>query len=93
MSSLDTKAAPRGQVTGRDGYIIAQSLLVYPRQQKLPDKRYEWSNTEDAKLLLLTQFPGAGEIFSEADQIAGCEPANLEPLFDDLPDNIVHLKP
>jgi hypothetical protein len=73
------KTAARGQVTGRDGYIIAQAIYWFIReQQKLPKEQFEWSNTEDAKLLLLTQFPGADQFFTEADHFAGRKPANLE---------------
>jgi hypothetical protein len=91
---------PQGpNVTGRDSYIIAQALYWFVReQQKLPDEQFEWSNTEDAKLLLLTRFPGAEQFFVEADQSAGRKPANLELEFvkylqpAPAEDNIIHLK-
>jgi hypothetical protein len=66
-------------VTSRDGYIITQALYWFIReQQKLPEEQFEWSNTEDAKLILLTKNPLVAEHFAEADKRAGRTPANLE---------------
>jgi len=88
-------------ITGRDGYIIAQALYWFIReQQNLPDGQFEWSNTEDAKLLLLTRFRGADQFFAETDHRAGRKPANLElEKYDEMTpavlaaDNVVYLKP
>jgi hypothetical protein len=65
-------------LTGRDGYIVAQSLYSFIReQQALPKERFEWSNAEDAKLVLLTLFPELAEHFVESDRFAGRKPAEL----------------
>jgi hypothetical protein len=70
---------PRGTVTGRDYYIVGQALYWFVRaQQNLPEEQFEWSNVEDAKLILLTLFPGTAKQFAQNDQLAGCRPANLE---------------
>lgn len=70
---------PPGTVTGRDPYIVGQALYWFIReQQKLPKEQFEWSNTEDAKLILLTLFPGTAKSFAQDDQLAGRKPANLE---------------
>jgi hypothetical protein len=66
-------------VTSRDGYIIGQALYWFIReQQKLPKEQFEWSNAEDAKLILLTMFPCIAEHFAEVDRFVGRKPANLE---------------
>jgi hypothetical protein len=87
-------------ITGRDGYIIGQALYWFIReQQKLPEEQFEWSNTEDAKLILLTLFPGVAKHFAQEDQRAGRKPANLElEKYDRMmptllaADNVVNLK-
>ena len=66
-------------ITGRDGYIVGQALYWFVRsQQALPEEQFEWSNAEDAKLILLTLFPGIAKHFAQEDQRAGRAPANLE---------------
>ena len=84
-------------VTGRDGLIIAQALYWFIReQQKLPKEQFEWSNTEDAKLILLTLFPGADRLFALIEQRAGIKPTNFELEKYEPPapadDNIVYLR-
>ena len=66
-------------LTGRDGYIVGQALYWFIReQQKLPKEHFEWSNVEDAKLILLTLFPSIAKALAQHEQRAGCGPANLE---------------
>jgi hypothetical protein len=66
-------------VTHRDGYIIAQALYWFIReQQKLPEEQFEWSNTEDAKLILLTLFPGSAQGFAGMDKFWNRKPPDLE---------------
>lgn len=68
-------------------------------QQALPEDQFEWSNAEDAKLLLLTLFPHVAEIFERQDRHAGRKPTSLslekyDPLQPDLrqaADNVVNL--
>jgi hypothetical protein len=85
-------------LTGRDGYIVGQALYWFIRtQQALPENQFEWS-TEDAKLILLTLFPGAAKSFELGDHHAGRQPArlDLEKYDPKLPtlltaDNVVNL--
>jgi hypothetical protein len=76
-------------LTGRDGYIVGQALYWFIRtQQALPEHQFEWSNTEDAKLILLTHFPHVANIFERQDRHAGRKPASLslekyDPLLPD----------
>jgi hypothetical protein len=66
-------------VTHRDGYIIAQALYWFIRaQQKLPEEQFEWSNTEDAKLILLTLWPSLVQVFTSSDEFWCRMPPKLE---------------
>jgi hypothetical protein len=70
---------PAVPVTSHDGYIISLALYWFIReQQKLSEEQFEWSNTEDAKLILLTKNPLVAEYFAEEDKRAGRKPANLK---------------
>jgi hypothetical protein len=72
-------AVNRSSITGRDSYIVAQALYWFIRaQQSLPEEQFEWSNTEDAKLLLLTLWPGSVKIFADSDQFWGRTPPTLK---------------
>jgi hypothetical protein len=60
--SINSKARRPGQanysVTGRDGYIIAKALAyAIVSIEGLPEKRREWSDAQDMKLLLALGFP------------------------------------
>jgi hypothetical protein len=79
IPSTDGQVSVSKTVTGRDGYIVAQALYWFIReQQKLPEEQFEWSNTEDAKLILLTLWPGLVRVFTSADQFWDRTPARLQ---------------
>jgi hypothetical protein len=76
------KASSRNEqatsITGRDGYIVAQALYWFVReQQRLPKKEFEWSNAEDAKLIFLTLFPDWAGHFAQEDVHLGRTPTDL----------------
>lgn len=87
-------------VTSRDGYVITQALYWFIReQQKLSKEQFEWSNVEDAKLILLTNAPLLAQHFAQEDQRAGRKAANLElEKYDQMmptllaADNVVNFK-
>ena len=82
MKSTTNRPHPArlGNITHRDAFIIAQALYWFVRsQQALPQEQFEWSNCEDAKLILLTAFPSVvSSTFAEADKFWSREPAKLE---------------
>jgi hypothetical protein len=87
----NSRAALRA-TSGRDCFILAQALYWFIReQQKLPEEQFEWSNAEDAKLLLETHFHHYSGIFVDVDKRAGRTPADLtlEKWADDS--NVIHL--
>jgi hypothetical protein len=89
-SHINGRVRRQGSLTGRDGYIVAQALYWFIRtQQALPKKQFEWSNTEDAKFILLNLFPGWAEHFVGIDEYLGCEPANLE--LEKYGDKVIHV--
>jgi hypothetical protein len=97
MKTLDGTTRHGSQppsVTGRDSYIVAQALYWFVReQQKLPEEQFEWSNVEDAKLILLTLWPSFGQCFAKLDECAGRAPANLKlEKYSEAADNVVSLR-
>jgi hypothetical protein len=71
-TGLRSLQPPSPSVTGRDSHIVGQALYWFIReQQTLPEEQFEWSNVEDAKLILLKLFPSIAEHFAQDDQRAG----------------------
>jgi hypothetical protein len=72
-------AVNRSSITGRDSYIVAQALYWFIRaQQSLPEEQFEWSNTEDAKLILRTLWPNIVQVFVDSDQFWERTPPRLK---------------
>ena len=65
----------------RDGYIVGQALYAFVREQQklIPQDELQWSDVEDAKLILLTVFPDIAATCAQKDRIAGRRPARLLP--------------
>ena|SRR5260370_19568352 len=78
---MATKAYLRRQagITRRDGLIISQALYEFVRLHRhyeaTNDKRCEWSNIQDAVLILRTTHNG--DAFREMDRLRGIEPVDL----------------
>lgn len=58
--------AASANVTGRDGYIIAQALVRFVATEALkPHKNQQWSNLNDARAILNARCPKAAWIFCD----------------------------
>jgi hypothetical protein len=66
-------------VTGRDGYIIAQALYEFIRlEQSKPIAERRGSDEQDAKAILHARFDNELEILVKSDEAAGREPPHCE---------------
>ncbi len=71
-SSPETRKVPIGyDITGRDGYIIAESLIRFiATEQQKPSSLRSWSNLQDARAIF-NACCGAGNLAFFADQYPG----------------------
>jgi hypothetical protein len=66
-------------VTGRDGYIIAQALYEFIRlEQSKPIAERRGSDEQDAKAILHARFDNELAMLVQSDEAAGREPPDCE---------------
>ena len=66
-------------VTGRDGYIIAQALYEFIRlEQSKPIAERRGSDEQDAKAILHARFDDELELLVQYDEAAGRKPPDCE---------------
>ena len=67
------------EVTGRDGYIIAQALYEFIRlEQSKPIAERRGSDEQDAKAILHARFDNELEILWRSDEAAGRKPPDCK---------------
>lgn len=67
------------ELTGRDGYIIAQALYEFIRlEQSKPLAERRGSDEQDAKAILHARFDNELEALVQADEAAGRKPPDCE---------------
>ena len=67
------------ELTGRDGYIIAQALYEFIRlEQSKPIAERRGSDEQDAKAILHARFDNELEIIWRSDEAAGRKPPNCK---------------
>jgi hypothetical protein len=67
------------ELTGRDGYIIAQALSEFIRlEQSKPLAERRESDEQDAKAILHARFDNELEALVQADEAAGRKPPDCE---------------
>jgi hypothetical protein len=67
------------ELTGRDGYIIAQALYEFIRlEQSKPIAERRGSDEQDAKAILHARFDNELEILWRSDEAAGRKPPDCK---------------
>ena len=67
------------ELTGRDGYIIAQALYEFIRlEQSKPTAERRGSDEQDAKAILHARFDNELEILWRSDEAAGRKPPDCK---------------
>ena len=67
------------ELTGRDGYIIAQALYEFLRlEQSKPLAERRGSDEQDAKAILHARYDNELEILVKSDEAAGRKPPDCE---------------
>ena len=67
------------ELTGRDGYIIAQALYEFIRlEQSKPIAERRGSDEQDAKAILYARFDNELEILWRSDEAAGRKPPDCK---------------